>query len=78
MSNTLLKKPQKPSETLNKIIEDTKLFKIQKSYLQKDEFIKMLELVDFVGIKTAHLELLTGLIIEDGEVKILSKTIDID
>lgn len=65
-----------------KLREDTKkywqLYQIQKSYLSKEEFIKMIEMIDFVGIKKAYIELLTGVIYKDDETKALSKTIDIN
>lgn len=65
-------------ENKKRIDKDTELFKIQKSYVTKEEFLQMLNLIDFQAVITARLELLTGVIITEEEIKKLHKNIDID
>ena len=66
-------------ETKKRIDKDDELFKIQKSYVTKEEFIQMLSLIEFQAVISARLELLTGVIItKDEEIRKLYKNIDID
>ena len=65
-------------ENKKRIDKDTELFKIQKSYVTKEEFLQMLNLIDFQAVITARLELLTGVIVTDEGIKKLHKNIDID
>ena len=64
---------------MNKELE-TKKFEIAKSYLTKEEFINLLNSIEFESIKECRIELITGFIIncETNEIKPLTKNIDID
>ena len=50
------------------------------SYMSKEEFINLINTINFKAIRNAHLDLITDIIIkpEDQEMKILSKQIDIE
>lgn len=51
--------------------------KIEKSYLTKEELLKILETTDFICVEQCKLDLITGFIItEDDKIKPLSKTIE--
>lgn len=64
---------------MNKDLE-TKKFEIAKSYLTKEEFINILNSIDFESIKECRLELITGFIInfETNDIKPLTKNVEID
>ena len=50
------------------------------SYLTKEEFINILNSIEFESIKQCRIELITGFIVnlETAEIKPLTKNIDID
>ena len=51
--------------------------KIEKSYLTKEELLKMLETIDFICVEQCKLDLITGFITtENDKIKPLSKTIE--
>ena len=58
---------------------ETKKYEIEKSYLSKEEFINIINNVDFIGVSKCNLELVTGCIIdiEEKEIKPLYKTLEI-
>ena len=64
---------QKPNEIQNK------MFEIEKSYLTKEEFINMLNNIDFVRVESCDLKLITSFICDyvKGEVRPLSKRIEL-
>ena len=64
---------------MNETLE-TKKFEIEKSYLTKEEFINMINSINFERIKECDLKLITGYIInyETNDIKPLTKNIDID
>ncbi|MDD7757757.1 MAG: hypothetical protein PUJ51_25205 [Clostridiales bacterium] len=64
---------QKTNEIQNK------MFEIEKSYLTKEEFINMLNNIDFVRVERCDLNLITGFICDyaEGEVRPLSKRIEL-
>lgn len=63
---------------MNKDLE-TKKFEIEKSYITKEEFINIINNIEFIAIKKCDLDLVTGFIlhIEDEEVTPLYKTINL-
>ena len=61
----------------NKI--QNKMFEIEKSYLTKEEFINMLNNIDFVRVERCDLKLITSFICDyaEGEVIPISKRIEL-
>lgn len=59
---------------------ENKKFEVEKSYLTKEEFINMLNNIDFDNVKECSLELITGFIIncETKEIRPLTKNININ
>lgn len=57
-----------------------KKFEMEKSYITKEEFLNILNSIEFESIKYCRIELVTGFIIniETNEIKPLTKNIDID
>ena len=64
----------------NKFELDTKKYEIEKSYLSKEEFINIINNIDFIGVKRCEIGLITGFIIdcENNDIKPLTKNIEID
>ena len=54
-------------------------FKLE-SYLKKDELLKILNDMDFIGVKECNMYLITGFIInaKNKEFKVLTKNVSID
>ena len=59
---------------------EVKVAEIKKSYISKEEFIEVINSIDFVAIKYCNIDFLTGIIIdgENGEIKRLSYNIIIE
>ena len=57
----------------------TKISEIEKSYLTKEEFINILNNIDFLSVKCCDLQIITGFIVDfqTGEVKPLTKNIEL-
>ena len=57
----------------------TKKYEIEKSYISKEEFINIINNIEFIGINKCDMELVTGCIIdtENKEIKPVYKSIEI-
>ena len=58
----------------------TKITEIEKLYLTKEEFINIINNIDFLSIKCCELHVITGFIVdlEKDEVKPLTKNIELN
>lgn len=61
-------------------LTNERIFEIEKSYMTKEEIISLLQNIEFLGVERCDIRLITGYIADykTGEVKTLSKNIEID
>lgn len=59
---------------------ETKKFEIEKSYLTKEEFMNIVNSIDFISIKECNIEIITGFIVdcEKNTIQPLTKNININ